>query len=372
MGRYCAVSFTIGEKAYVGLGQLPDGTKSYDFWEYNPEINVWTKKADYPGGGSMAATGFSVNEKGYVCFGQDNSNEVHNDLWEYSPVTDTWLQKASFPGIARYGASCFVIGDTAFIGTGSHGYADDYLFDMWMYVPASDSWFRKADFPGYRRSHATAFTIGNYGYLGTGLSGYQSPSGDIWKYDKINDSWTRIPNLPGLARAAVISFVIGGKVYVGLGCSFANDFYYNYSDFYEYNPGTNTWGSLIVAPRNLLRRRYAVSFIINNMGYVGTGYSENGLLDDLWSFGPEKSSNIIEKHSPDAFNIYPNPAIKSISVECEENSIIELYSIQGQHIKTMIAEGKQATIDISGYQSGMYCIQINTAKGKITRKFVKE
>ena len=49
VARSGAVAFTIGDKAYVGTGY--DGTYWLkDFWEYDPLLNNWTRKADFPGG----------------------------------------------------------------------------------------------------------------------------------------------------------------------------------------------------------------------------------------------------------------------------------------------------------------------------------
>ncbi len=376
-GRYEAISFTINGKAYVGLGQIPDGTKVYDFWEYDPSANTWTKKADYPGGGGYAATAFAINGKGYVCLGANNSGTCKNDLWEYSPGTNTWLQKANFPGAARYGATCFVIGDTAFVGTGSYGSSSNYMFDMWMYVPSSNSWSQKADFPGNKRSCATAFTIGNFGYLGTGLSGSLTATSDIWKYDKSNNSWTSIPNLPGLPRAAIISFVINNKAYLGTGNNFISSSINNYNDFYAYDPLTNSWGSLISAPNDVRTRRYATGFSINNIGYLGTGYTDNGLLPDLWAFNPNSSSGIIEKNSIIDFKLYPNPATDNITIENTQKAVVEISNIEGQIIKNTNTNEKHTTIDISAFPSGVYFVKvipiaIGTEKGIEVRKFVKE
>src|SRR4249919_3048148 len=59
--RGSAVSFSIGNKGYIGTGD------SYnDFWEYDPATNVWTQKADFGGKGRDWATGFSIGNKGYI------------------------------------------------------------------------------------------------------------------------------------------------------------------------------------------------------------------------------------------------------------------------------------------------------------------
>ena len=276
--RFAAVSLTINGKAYVGLGQTPDGSYVYDFWEYDPTLNSWTRKADYPGVGCYSASGFTINGKGYVCLGAKSTTINGNDLWEYSPLTNTWQRKADFPGLARYGASAFVIGDTAFVGTGSYGNHNDYLYDMWMYVPSTNTWSKITDFPGSKRLHATSFSIGNYGYIGTGLSYRTTATKDFWKYDKSLNTWIQIPDMPIIPRLGVVSFVIDNKAYVGTG----NDFTKNYNDFYEYDPFTNVW-SLQNTLNNFNVRQRAIGFSINGVGYVGTGIVDSGYTNDLWA-----------------------------------------------------------------------------------------
>ena len=386
-GRYAAISLTINGKAYVGLGEIFNGTKVYDFWEYDPITNIWTKKADYPGGGSYAATAFSINGKGYICLGADNSTICQNDLWEYNPDNNTWTQKANFPGRARYGASSFVIENDAYVGTGSYNNGNDYLFDMWKYSPHTDSWSQIANFPGGKRSHATAFSIGNYGYLGTGLSDSYTTTSDFWRYDRVTNSWNNIPNLPGLPRMGVASFVIENKAYVGMGYDTSN----NYNDFYLYYPTSNTWGKHINASNDLLSRRAAVSFSINKIGYVATGYADNGILSDLWSFSSQhcdESDNDINVKSAEevsgvsniinsslGINVYPNPATEVLNIETsmvEKEATLIIYNINGQElINQQIIENK-VHIDISKLKKGIYFIKLITTNSAEVKKFIKK
>ncbi len=282
-GRYDAVGFAINDKLYLGLGQISDGTRVYDFWEYDPQTDNWTKKADYPGVGSYSATSFVINGKGYVCLGLNNSDTNGNDLWEYSPVDDTWLRKADFPGTGRYGAVSFVIDGTAFVGTGSYGNGYDYLSDMWMYDPSANTWTKKADFAGDKRSHAVSFSTGNWGYLGTGLSSSVTPQKDLWKYDKTLDFWTRVSDFPSHERWGVTSMIFNDKVYLGFG----RDILYDYNDFYGYDAIADSWILSVPLKYEVTARSNPVSYVMDNLGYMATGYVQNGiLLNDLWTFVP--------------------------------------------------------------------------------------
>lgn len=344
--RYTAISFTISGKAYVGLGQMNNGSKVSDFWQYDPVTDIWTKKTDYPGIGSYAATAFAINGKGYVCLGQSNSGINGNDLWEYSPVTNSWKRMADFPGMARYGASAFVIGDTAFVGTGSYGNPNDYLYDMWMYVPSVNTWSKIANFPGLNRAHATAFSIGGYGYLGTGLSFKSTPTKDMWRYNKSNDSWSPIADFPGKARYGVISGVVGNKAYVGIGSDFATDF----NDLYEYDPVKNNWGSQITSQAAFVVRCVPVTFTINDIIYIGTGIAtkNRSILSDLWAYIPAEIDDII---------------LPKMLVRCYDSAPLTIKAVDGFISYSWNTGETGSTIKDTG--PGWYYVTVKTVLGAL-------
>ena len=79
--------------------------------------NIWTKKADYPGAARHAAVSFVIGNKAYVGTGTDDFIFFKN-FWEYDAGTDVWTAKATFPGVARREAVAFSIGTDGFVGTG--------------------------------------------------------------------------------------------------------------------------------------------------------------------------------------------------------------------------------------------------------------
>ena len=81
--RYSAVGFSIGNKGYIGTGSNgayypdPDPTDPYypgafiptyysDFWEYDPDLDAWTQKADYRGKAQIGVVGFSIGSRGFI------------------------------------------------------------------------------------------------------------------------------------------------------------------------------------------------------------------------------------------------------------------------------------------------------------------
>jgi N-acetylneuraminic acid mutarotase len=261
-GRSDAVSFKIGDKAYVGTGY--DGDDKNDFWEYNPATDAWTRKADFPGTARNLAVGFAVGNKGYIGTGWDGN--YTKDFYEYDPLNDTWRQVADFGGEYRIRAVAFTIGDKAYVGTGL-GF-DDVNNDLWEFDPNGGPegvWTRKADFPGPKRQDAIAVAIGTKGYIATGSSDkFLAKYKDLWEYDALTDTWTSKGELPDGERGDPIGFAMGGKVYIGSGYGSSYR-----KDFWEYDPADNIWIQVQDFPVG--GRQAMVSFVFNDKAYVGSG-----------------------------------------------------------------------------------------------------
>jgi N-acetylneuraminic acid mutarotase len=368
-GRHVAVSFTLNNMAYVGLGAGPDGSRLPDIWEYNPKTNNWIQKGDFPGGGRYAATAFSINEKGYVCLGLDTNNSFKRDLWEYDPIYDYWEQKASFPGIPRYGASCFVVNGKAYVGTGSYGPSGDYLYDFWMYDPILNNWAQVSNFPGENRCHATAFAIGDFGFVGSGLANDTTPTKDFWRYNSINDSWVRCSDLALGPRLGLVSFVLNDEGYVGLGYDQSHD----YNTFCKFEPDLNVW-KFVQIDSNIIGRRGGVAFSIENIGYFCTGETDLGLLTDLWSYNPElitKSADLIDNHS---LIIRPNPVNDKLSVEFPcilKGRVMSICKLTGEELFHFYSNNEIEVIDVSRIPSGMYILRVTFNSSSLSTKFIK-
>ncbi len=228
--RFNAAHFSIGNKGYVGLGSstYPFYTWVTDFWEYNPASNTWVQKGNFPGNGRYTTISFSIGNKGYMGTGWDQSTPYYKDFWEYDPASDIWTQKSDFAGIQRQSTAFFVIGNKGYAGFGATG--SSIYNDLWEYNPVNDLWTQMANLPGSIRNNACAFSIGNYGFVGLGSITYPVLSflNDFWKYDPSVNSWTQITSFGGTARYAVASFSIGCNAYVGTGrdaSGFTNDFW---------------------------------------------------------------------------------------------------------------------------------------------------
>jgi len=372
-----AVGFSIGSKGYIGLGGDVNGVKN-DFWEWDQTTNVWTQKANFVGTARAAAVGFSIGTKGYIGTGYDGitSGGFINDFWEYDPTVNTWTQKANFPGTAREGATGFSIGNKGYIGT---GYDSTNVFnnDFWEWDQVSNTWNQKANFPSTGRYGAVSFSIGNKGYIGTGWYNYSTVYNDFWEWDQATNVWTQKANLGGSARRLSVGFSIGIKGYIGTGDDGNNPNYIYYQDFWEWDQSSNTWTQKINLPDTV--RRSAIGFSIGNYGYIGTGgISDAGFLNSYWEYCDTCSgTEVSEINLENLISVYPNPTQGKFNVQMSgfENvkiNSIKIYSAEGECIHQQISTSSNLQIDLSSAPSGVYFVQLKTNKGVINKKIIKE
>jgi N-acetylneuraminic acid mutarotase len=99
----------------------------------------------------------------------------------------------------------------------------------------------------------------------------------------VNGNWTRGNSFPGTTRNGAVSFIINNVAYVGTGIDANSN---KYKDFYSFAPTTGSWTKLTSMPAAAVARYNAVAFVAGGKGYVGTGYDGTNMLSDFWQFDP--------------------------------------------------------------------------------------
>ena len=283
LGWDSAVGFSIGNKGYVGTGSLFNSTvtstPTTQFWEYDPQDNTWTQKADFGGEPRKEAVGFSIDDKGYIGMGTSFVCPAFKDFWEYDPQSNTWIQKADFGGEARSNAVGLSIGDKGYVGTGNC--SSQFYNDFWEYTPQSDTWTRKANFGGGIRANAICFSIGTKGYVGIGRHDFFDQDKDFWEYDPQSDIWTQKADFGDGNRSYASGFSLDAKGYVLFGFGNADGCV---PDLWAYDPGTDLW----TRRRDFQgdTRSNAIAFSIGNKGYCGTSSCSTVALNDFWEYDP--------------------------------------------------------------------------------------
>jgi len=96
-------------------------------------------------------------------------------------------------------------------------------------------------------------------------------------------NWIKKSDFEGFPRSNAVSFVIGDKVYFGTGFNSNEDEEY-LKDFWMYDTTRDFWTKLSDFPGE--PRIGGVAFTINGKGYVGVGYNGKVKLKDFWEFDP--------------------------------------------------------------------------------------
>ena len=109
-------------------------------------------------------------------------------------------------------------------------------------------------------------------------------------------NWTKSVGFDGNGRAGAVSFVIGDLSYVGTGF----DGIVRYNDFWAFNSNNLAWSQ--VAPMTGAKRNSAAAFAAAGKGYVTTGYDGINKLNDTWGYDPITNTWAAKAGLPDPAN----------------------------------------------------------------------
>ena len=311
--RSGAASFTIitdtSETAYLGLGYNGSRTTESqyfsDFLSYEAGSTSWTEQAPFPGDLRQDAFSFSVNGKGYIGCGYygDTAEVYFSDVWMFDPTVDSasqWTPLPDFIGGELTEMTSFVVGGKAYV-TGGRYESDGTKKDCYEFDPLSGT-FTKIGGMNFKRSGAFSFVIENEtskkAYVGGGYDNSLVPQMEC--FDAETGTWLanntiRALYLPSsitddtddyddpldLRRRWAVTFVVDGKAYLtsGNNGSLLND-------CWEYDPSTDIWTEKNSYEYYMTARQRANSFTLGGLPFVLMGQSGSGYLDDMWSFEP--------------------------------------------------------------------------------------
>ena len=195
-------------------------------------------------------------------------------------VIGNWVSQAFFEGYARAEGSSFAINDYGYFGMGKDN--DDYLSDFWKFDPTQGTlgaWTQVADFPGTPRAYNVSINNGTKGYIGLGYDGDNDLS-DFWEYDPQTNSWAEIDSFGGGERRFATAFAINNDIYVGTGTQEKDKIYT--SDFWKYDGSQWTKAPSFAGEK----RKKANAVTLNGKAYIISGTHNGGALNDFWEFDP--------------------------------------------------------------------------------------
>lgn len=306
-GRVGAVTFTIGDVAYVGLGIDQYANELKDFWTctLTGQDLIWQRAETLPDDFKprYGATAFSDGTSAFVGLGYaqnaaaggSGKSEYFKDFWKYTPGQG-WVKLTDFPGTPRQYALGFYVPKAGGRGKAyvAYGYYSDgndkvgAMKDWWEYDLDTDTWTEMNEVFGDKRAGACVAVIGETAYIFTGADGSSYPN-DVIKFtpyqsvkfaklDVLKD--TDYHNYDGdygkIPRGYATAFVVGkeedktARIYLATGARGSV-----LSDCWEFNPyrgETGRWDEVTSFPSGHYRQA-AVAFVLDNRGYVATGGS---------------------------------------------------------------------------------------------------
>lgn len=144
----------------------------------------------------------------------------------------------------------------------------------------AQNWEQLSSYPGPARHHPINFTLDGKGYLLTGSTSTSGVTSDFYEYDPTTDSWTTLPNFPGPSRSYAYGAVSEGKVFIGFGLGPGGSYM---DDLWEYDPATGDWTELTSCPCS---GRVHPTFVIEDQKiFLGLGGNNiTGNLKDWWEY----------------------------------------------------------------------------------------
>ena len=355
--RERAVSFSIGTYGYMATGVDTNELVLNDLWQYDPALDVWSQKANLPGAARRDAVGFAVAGKGYSVAGIDNDESLMgnllSDLWQYDPVLNSWVQKANFPGnsgMGIYFATAFSVDSKGYVCCGKKG-PSVYSNELWEYKPSIDQWTQRASFPGGVRYQLASFSIGYDGYVGLGAT-QDIFKRDFWKYSPGTNSWTQIANLPGNERGSASTFSVGGRGFVCLGSDGGL-----LDDLWEYKPETDTWFSRATFGGS--ERKNAVAFNVDGRIFVGTGKGFSGKKASIFEYIPHNFLGIDDLEFD--FHLFPNPSNDMVQITNIPSSVesVALLTSDGKELfKQKTTNNSSTHFVVTDFPNGIYYIYL--------------
>ncbi|MBR2195156.1 MAG: hypothetical protein IJ911_06025 [Salinivirgaceae bacterium] len=141
------------------------------------------------------------------------------------------------------------------------------------------------------RADASAFVIGNKAYMVGGYGFYFVPTyfNATWVFDTEDFSWSECDTLPGAPRRAGVAFTIDGKGYYCGGIGDDGEYFCNLYEFDPEKPAGSQWAEMKADTFPDGGFYDAVGFVIDGIGYVGTGVrSMLGTSSSYYRFDPKK------------------------------------------------------------------------------------
>ncbi|MBI3258199.1 MAG: hypothetical protein HYZ54_01770 [Ignavibacteriae bacterium] len=359
-GRHHSSVFAIGGNIYLMCGTNSDESQQFrDMWKFIPAENRWLQLRDFPGKARSYAATFVIKDKGYLCVGVDDSSYLI-DLWEYTPEDDSWAQKDDFPGDGRAHPASFTLSDEGYVGCGD-GELGDFK-DFYKYSQSESKWKPVKQFLGPPNHHPSFFTINNRAYVCTGhdRAGVQVLKSN-YEYNPETNTWAKKADLPAKGRVGAIGFAINNLGFIGGGFDEVGTGEF-YRDFYVYNPVTDLWNTTVPPFPDMNGTFAAVSTVIGNIAYAGTGENNLYISNTNWYSFHDQSVAVHESTNEGSAKLISSRGYVRIEFE-NPVSVLTVNNQLGQRMVTNTQDKENSiVISTNGWAKGIYMAHYREGK----------
>lgn len=229
-----------------------------------------------------------------------------DSLWQYSIASGIWTSRPVSEDLARTEGVFFALDGKLFYGLGKQfsgvGFPLILDFRIWYLNPenSQDAW-TPSDIPiaMSNRVGAAYFVLGQKAYIGTGLGPQDDLLHDWWELSAPDLSWRRVKSMLQVTNPAsgttgrqkAVTFVVQDQGYVGAGyAGIYNDDRFPLNDFWQFEApqglvDSGQWIQKEAFPGT--PRYHATAIAIHDQAYYGLGLNlDIGFLSDWWAFNP--------------------------------------------------------------------------------------
>ena len=302
-----------GYNASTTMHDLIYITNGNELYEYNPNTNLWSKRANMQRSKSPQAL-VVVNERIYAVGGlardynpiDGYSEDEYPSIEEYNPVTNTWVFKTLFYTTVKYDSSIEVINGLIYIAGGNEGIP---VTDSDIYNPVTNTFVGCPQMLNLRDEKAASAVLDGKIYVAGGLY-----NNSVEMYNPQTGKWSLVASM-NTPRCNFDMVSYNGKLYAIGGFDGIDAL----DSIEVYNPATDSWTSY---PDTLSAPKYLFdAFLLNDEIYIVGG----DLIGDktIQSFKPKdvsESANITYEYDLNGrlVRIYNNGVLKA-SFEYDKN-----------------------------------------------------
>lgn len=333
----------------VAGGDLDEGlVRFYEFKD-----NSWQKfENEIVGAGTQHQIGYKVvmtPDAKFVAVSTIQNSGNKGYVKVYKNVSGVWTQKGAILE-GEFNGDSFGItldlsddGNTLAVGNKGRKKAHIYKFENndWSQIGGA---FINLNIGNRQGLSVSLSSDGNRVAIGaTGVSIYENNSG----------TWNLVGNLINYGSFSSISSD-GNKIAIG------DPYYSKVRNYIFENNSWNQRGNEIETWRN---SRLGSKIVLSSDG-------ENVFaFPVIYTF---KSTLSVEEEQLNSFTkVYPNPVINSFTISFSDDNVLKkavIYNLQGRKL----IESNKKEISITNLSAGIYFLEIETNKGKITKKLIKK